>query len=96
MSQATNFIKQILLFLAYSVSSVVKITNKTFFHMLWMVRFEVEISASVSGFSVAFDGFCCLFPDDKKIQKRNFTAWLYFHSEVDGRPWTIERAEKIL
>jgi hypothetical protein len=44
--QAANFIKQIL-FLAYGKSCVVKILNQTSFHMWWMVRVEVKVSASV-------------------------------------------------
>jgi hypothetical protein len=39
----------------------------------------------VSGVSVDFGGQCRLFPDDENIQKTNRTAWLYFHSELDGR-----------
>jgi hypothetical protein len=37
-------------FLAYGGSSIVKTLNQTLFHMWWMVRFEVEISAIVGGF----------------------------------------------
>jgi C1A family cysteine protease len=36
-----------------------------------MVRFEVEISASVGGFSVNFGGQCHAFLDDHDFQKRN-------------------------
>jgi hypothetical protein len=32
--------------------------------MWWMVRFEVEMSDSVGGFSVNFSGQCRLFPDN--------------------------------
>jgi hypothetical protein len=35
-----------------------------------MVRFEVEFSASVRGFSLNFGGQCPLFPDDQIIQRR--------------------------
>jgi hypothetical protein len=66
-SQAANFFKQILLFMAYGGSSVVKTLNKTSFHMQRMVRFEVEISASVGGFPVDLGGQCHLFPDDQNI-----------------------------
>jgi hypothetical protein len=62
----------------------VKTLNQTSFHMWRMVRFEVEVSASVGGFSVDFGGQCRLFSDDRKIQKRNRTDC--FHSELDGRP----------
>jgi hypothetical protein len=44
-SQATNFINQILLFLAYGGSSIVKTLNQTSFHMQQMIRFEAEILA---------------------------------------------------
>jgi hypothetical protein len=64
--------------------------------MRQMVRFEVEISTSVGGLSVNFSGQCRPFPDDQYIQKRNCTVWLYFHSELDGRPQTIEVVEEIL
>jgi hypothetical protein len=45
--QAANFIKQILLFLAYGGSPIVKTLNQTSFHMRQMVRVKVEISVSV-------------------------------------------------
>jgi hypothetical protein len=41
--------------------------NENSFHMWWMVRFEVEIPASVGGFPVA-SGQCRLFPDDQNIK----------------------------
>jgi hypothetical protein len=44
-----------------------------------MVRFEVEILASVSGFSVDFGGQCHLFPEDQNILKKNHTV-----SRVNG------------
>jgi hypothetical protein len=72
-SQTTDFINQILSFLAYGGSSIVKTLNQTSFHMQWIVRFEVEVLASVGGFSVDFGGQCCLFPDDQNVQKRNCT-----------------------
>jgi hypothetical protein len=53
--QAADFFNQIL-FLAYGVSSIVKILNQTSFHIQWMVRVEVEILASVGGFPVDFGG----------------------------------------
>jgi hypothetical protein len=49
-----------------------------------MVRFEVEISASVGGFPVDFGGHCHFLPDDENIQKRNHTVG--FNSELAGRP----------
>jgi hypothetical protein len=64
----------------------VKTLNQTSFHMQRMVRFEVEISAGVSGFLVDFGGQCRLSPDDQNIQKGNRTIWLYLHSEREGRP----------
>jgi hypothetical protein len=51
-SQAANFIKQILSFLIYGLSSIVRTLNQPSFHKWWMVRFEVEILASVGGFPV--------------------------------------------
>jgi hypothetical protein len=41
-----------------------------------MVRIEVEISASVGGFSVEFGGQCRLLSADQNIQERNYSAWL--------------------
>jgi hypothetical protein len=72
MSQATNFIKEILSFLAYGGSSIVK--TLTSFHMQ-MVRSDVEISASVGGFSACklwwpVPSLSC----DHNIQKRNHTV----------------------
>jgi hypothetical protein len=55
-SQAADFFNQILSFLAYGGGSTVKTLNQTSFHMLWMVRVEVEVSASVGGFPVDFGG----------------------------------------
>jgi hypothetical protein len=69
MSQATNFIKQIL-FLARGRNSTGKTLNQTSLHMQWMVRFVVEISASVGGFPLDFSGQCHLFPDENS-QERN-------------------------
>jgi hypothetical protein len=48
-SRITNLIKEILSFLANDGSSVVKTLNQTSFHMRWMVRFEVEVSAGEVG-----------------------------------------------
>jgi hypothetical protein len=76
--QATNFIKQILPFLAYGGSSIVKILNPTSLHMRRMVRFDVYISVSVCEFSVNFGGQCRPLPDDQNIQNRTRTVWLYF------------------
>jgi hypothetical protein len=73
-SQAADFIKQILSFLAYGGSSIVKTLNQTSFHMLRMVGVEVEISASVGGFPVDFAGQCRLLPDDQNTQKGNRTV----------------------
>jgi hypothetical protein len=47
----------------------VKTLNETSFHMGRMVIFEVEISASVGGFSINLSGHCRPFPDDQNIQK---------------------------
>jgi hypothetical protein len=66
-SQAADFFKQILWFLAYSGSSIVKTLDHTYFHMTWMVRVEVEISTSVGGFPVEFGGQCHPFLDDQNI-----------------------------
>jgi hypothetical protein len=41
--------------------------------MWWMVRTEIEISASVSAISVDFGGQHSLLPDDQKIQERDCT-----------------------
>jgi hypothetical protein len=41
--------------------------------MQQMAITEVEIMASVGGFSVDFGGQCCLLPDDQNIQERNHT-----------------------
>jgi hypothetical protein len=53
-SQVADFISQILLFLACGGSSIVKTLDQTPFHMRWMVRVEVDVSASAGGFSVDF------------------------------------------
>jgi hypothetical protein len=55
-SQAADFFNQILSFLAYGGSSIMKILNQTSFHMWRMVRVEVEVSASMGGFPVDFGG----------------------------------------
>jgi hypothetical protein len=39
-----------------------------------MVRFEIEISVSVGGFSVDSDGKCRLFSDDQNIQKGDYVV----------------------
>jgi hypothetical protein len=47
-------------------------------------------------------GFCNFsvqwrpFPDEQNVQKKSLTICLYFHSKVDGRPWTIEVDEELL
>jgi hypothetical protein len=59
----SSFINLVVLsFLAYGGSSIVKTLNQTYFHMQWMVRVEVEISASVGGFPVDVGGLCHHFP----------------------------------
>jgi hypothetical protein len=55
-SQAAAFFNQILSFLAYGGSSIVKILNETSFHMRRMVSVEVEIWGSVGWFPVDFGG----------------------------------------
>jgi hypothetical protein len=54
--------------------------------MQQMVRFKVEISTIVGGYSIHFGGQCHLFPDDQNIQKVNCAARLLYHSELYGRP----------
>jgi hypothetical protein len=50
---------------------------------MWqMVRTEVEITASMGGFSVDFGGHCRLLPDGQTTQERNHTD--YLHGELDG------------
>jgi hypothetical protein len=56
MSEVVNFLAQNLSILAYGGSSVAKTQTRGSFHMGHMVRFEVGIPASVSGFSVDFCG----------------------------------------
>jgi hypothetical protein len=67
--QASDVIKEILSFLICGGSRIVKTLNQTSFYMRRMVRFQVEISASVGGFPVDFVGQCCLFPDDQSFKK---------------------------
>jgi hypothetical protein len=55
-SQVAEFFSQVLSFLAYGGSSIVKTLDQTTFHMRQMVRVEVEILASVGGFPVDFGG----------------------------------------
>jgi hypothetical protein len=59
-SQTVDLFNQILSFLAYGGSSIVKTLNRTYFHMRRMVIIEVEISASVGEFPVDFGGQCHL------------------------------------
>jgi hypothetical protein len=73
-SHVANFINQILSFLVYGGSSIVKTLNQTSLRMRWMVRFEVEILVSVGWCYVDFCGHSRLFPDDQNIQKRNHTV----------------------
>jgi hypothetical protein len=47
--QATNFIKEIMSFLAYGESSIAKTLNQPTFHMRPMARFEFALSADVGG-----------------------------------------------
>jgi hypothetical protein len=54
--QVADFFSQILSFLAYGGSSIVKTLNQTSFHTRRMVRVEVEVSASVGGFPIDFGG----------------------------------------
>jgi hypothetical protein len=63
-SQAVEFIKRILSFLAGGEDSVMKTLNQTSFHMRRIVKFDVEISVSIGGFSLNFDGQYRPFPDD--------------------------------
>jgi hypothetical protein len=50
MSQAADFINQILSFLAYGGSSIVETLNQTSFHMRWMVRVKLRYRAVLVGF----------------------------------------------
>jgi hypothetical protein len=54
--QVADFFNQVLSFLAYGGSSIVKTLNQTSFHTRRMVRVEVEVSASVGWFPVHFGG----------------------------------------
>jgi hypothetical protein len=64
--------------------------------MLQMVRTEVEISASVGGFSAHSGSQRHLPPDDENLQEMNCATRLYFHGELDGRPNAIEMTGEIL
>jgi hypothetical protein len=55
-SQAAAFFKQIMSFLAYGGSCIVKTLNQSSFLVWRMVRVEIEISVSVCGFPVDFGG----------------------------------------
>jgi hypothetical protein len=55
-SQAADFLNQILSFLAYGGSFIVKTLNQTSFHMRWTVRVEGEISLRVGEVPVDFSG----------------------------------------
>jgi pilus assembly protein TadC len=52
MSEVVDFLSQMLSVLAYGGSSVVDTLNQFSFHMGRVARFEVEIPANMSGFSV--------------------------------------------
>jgi hypothetical protein len=67
-SQAADFFNQILSFLAYGGSSVVKTVDQTSFHMRWMVGVEVEVAASVGWFPVDSSGML-FFPDNQNIKE---------------------------
>jgi hypothetical protein len=95
-SEATNFIIQILAFPVYGGSCSVKTLNQTSIHMWWMVRIEVEIPTSVGGHYVDFSGHCHLLSDDQNIKKLKFIVCRYFHSELDGRLYTIKVAGEVL
>jgi hypothetical protein len=73
-SQVADVFSQILSFLAYGGSSIVKTLNQTSFHMRLMVRVEVGISTSVGGFPIDFSGQCHLFPDDQNIRNGSLTV----------------------
>jgi hypothetical protein len=55
-SQAAGFFNQILSFLAYGGSSIVKTLDQTSFHMRRMVGVKVEVAASVGWFPVDSGG----------------------------------------
>jgi hypothetical protein len=67
--QVAYFIEQIL-FLAYGGSSIVKTLKLNLFSHVVMVRSEVEISASVGGFSINLSSQCRPFPDDQNIPEK--------------------------
>jgi hypothetical protein len=73
-SQTADFFNQILSFLAYGGSSIVKTLNQTSFHMRQMVIVEVEISARVGGFPADFGAQRRLLPDDQNIKLGNRTV----------------------
>jgi hypothetical protein len=55
-SQTSDFFNQILLFLAYGGSSIVKTLNEASFHMRQVVGIKVEVLVSVGGFPIDFGG----------------------------------------
>jgi hypothetical protein len=55
-SQAVCLNQQVLSFLAYGGSSIMKAANNSSFDMWWVVRIEVKISASVGEIFVDFRG----------------------------------------
>jgi hypothetical protein len=75
-SQASNFIKQNLSSLECGGSYLVKTLNETSFHMRQMVRFEVEMSASVGGVSLNFGSQYHLLSADQNIPNGNSTVRL--------------------
>jgi hypothetical protein len=69
-SHSADFFNQILWFLTYDGSSIVKTLGQTSFHMLRMVIVEIEVSASVGWLSADICGQRRLFPRDQNIKKR--------------------------
>jgi hypothetical protein len=61
-----------------------------------IVKFEVEILASVGGLSGHFGGHSHPFPDDQHIQKRNHIPCVSFQMNWMKGLKTIEVAEEIL
>jgi hypothetical protein len=65
------------------------------FHVMWMFGLEVQMTC-ISRFPVHFRGQFRIPLHDQDAQERTGILSFNFHSEFDGRPYSVEMVKKLL
>jgi hypothetical protein len=96
MSYVLNFVVEILLVLTYDLGLTNQTVNDLSFYVMWVVDLEVQITTSMSRFSVHFHGKFWTPLQEQNVQQQKDIINFYFHCEFDGRSNAIEMVKELL